>query len=171
MSADKIWYLLTALTIIFALAVILVRNPMYSVLCLVLTFLCLSCHYILLNAQFLAVVNLIVYAGAIMVLFLFVVMFLNLREYREETKSNLQKVAAFVVGIAILGAIVMAVRRLQYPMPSPEQFNVRTGYVEVLGETLFMDYLLPFELVTILFFVAMVGAVMLGKREKGERHF
>ncbi len=170
-TADKIWYILTALTLISALAVILVRNPMYSVLSLVLTFFLLSCHYFLLNAQFLGVVNMIVYAGAIMVLFLFVVMFLNLREYREETKNNLTKIGAFVMGLAILGAIIASIRRLQYPMPSNDQFNVTTGYVETLGDLLFRDYLLPFELVTVLFFIAMVGAIIIGKREKGERHF
>ncbi len=170
-TADITWYILTALTLISALAVILVRNPMYSVLSLVLTFFLLSFHYFLLNAQFLAVVNMIVYAGAIMVLFLFVVMFLNLRNYEEETKNTFTKIGAFIVGFAILGAIIASIRRLQYPMPPSDQFNVKTGYVETLGEMLFRDYLLPFELVTVLFFIAMVGAIIIGKREKGERHF
>ncbi len=75
------------------------------------------------------------------------------------------------MGLAILGAIIASIRRLQYPMPSNDQFNVTTGYVETLGDLLFRDYLLPFELVTVLFFIAMVGAIIIGKREKGERHF
>ncbi|MFT4033538.1 MAG: NADH-quinone oxidoreductase subunit J [Siphonobacter sp.] len=166
-----VWYLLTALTIGAALMVILVKNPIHSVLSLVLTFFCLSAHYVLLNAQFLAVVNIIVYAGAIMVLFLFVIMFLNLREYTEEKKSNLMKLGAAVVGGITLVAIVASVRKIQLPRPNIGSFRTNTGFVEVLGEVLFRDYLLPFELVTVLFFIAMVGAVMLGKREKGERHF
>ncbi|MBO9636659.1 MAG: NADH-quinone oxidoreductase subunit J [Siphonobacter aquaeclarae] len=164
-----VWYLLTAVTILAALLVVLAKNPIHSVLSLVVTFFCLSAHYVLLNAQFLAVVNIIVYAGAIMVLFLFVIMFLNLREYTEETKSNFAKLGAAIVGGVTLVAIIAALKKVQYPMPM--RYDVRTGFVETLGEVLFRDYLLPFELVTVLFFVAMVGAVMLGKREKGERHF
>ena len=78
--------------------VVVSRNPIHSVLYLILTFFTLSGHYILLNAQFLAAVNIIVYAGAIMVLFLFVIMFLNMKQDQEEAKTNLTKIAATIVG-------------------------------------------------------------------------
>lgn len=171
MNITYFWYFLTALTLLSALMVVSVKNPIHSVLYLILTFFCLSAHYVLLNAQFLAVVNIIVYAGAIMVLFLFVIMFLNLREYTEETKGNLTKIAAVVLGGTLFVTMIAAMRKVQLPPPAEGAYVQNTGFVESLGQVLFREYLLPFELVTVLFFIAMVGAVMLGKREAGERHF
>jgi NADH-quinone oxidoreductase subunit J len=171
MKVDYIWYFLTFLTLVSAIMVVVVRNPVHSVLYLILTFFTLSAHYVLLNAQFLAAVNIIVYAGAIMVLFLFVIMFLNLREYSAESKTNLVKLGAAVLGGVLLVLLVAAMRNTQLPPVNPQEYNSQIGMVESLGKVLFRDYLLPFELVTVLFFVAMVGAVMLGKREAGERNF
>jgi NADH-quinone oxidoreductase subunit J len=171
MKVDYIWYFLTFLTLVSAIMVVVVRNPVHSVLYLILTFFTLSAHYVLLNAQFLAAVNIIVYAGAIMVLFLFVIMFLNLREYSAESKTNLVKLGAAVLGGVLLVMLVAAMRNTQLPPVNPQGYNSQIGMVESLGKVLFRDYLLPFELVTVLFFVAMVGAVMLGKREAGERNF
>ncbi len=171
MKVDYIWYFLTFLTLVSAIMVVVVRNPVHSVLYLILTFFTISAHYVLLNAQFLAAVNIIVYAGAIMVLFLFVIMFLNLREYTAESKTNLVKLGAAVLGGVVLVLMVAAMRTAQLPPVNPATYNSQVGMVESLGKVLFRDYLLPFELVTVLFFVAMVGAVMLGKREAGERNF
>lgn len=171
MKVDYIWYFLTFLTLVSAIMVVVVRNPVHSVLYLILTFFTISAHYVLLNAQFLAAVNIIVYAGAIMVLFLFVIMFLNLREYSAESKTNLVKLGAAVLGGVLLVLLVAAMRTAQFQPANPQGYNSQVGMVESLGKVLFRDYLLPFELVTVLFFVAMVGAVMLGKREAGERNF
>ncbi|MCY7349822.1 MAG: NADH-quinone oxidoreductase subunit J [Cytophagaceae bacterium] len=171
MNVNYIWYFLTFLTLVSAIMVVVVRNPIHSVLYLILTFFCISAHYVLLNAQFLAAVNVIVYAGAIMVLFLFVIMFLNLREYTAESKTNLVKLGAAVLGGVLLVIIVAALRSMQIEPLNKATYNSQVGMVESLGKVLFRDYLLPFELITVLFFVAMVGAVMLGKRETGERNF
>jgi NADH-quinone oxidoreductase subunit J len=151
--------------------VVVSRNPIHSVLYLILTFFTLSGHYILLNAQFLAAVNIIVYAGAIMVLFLFVIMFLNMKQDHEESKTNLTKVAATIVGGTVFVILFGAYRKSIIPSYNPDQFDSQIGMIENLGHLLFRDYLLPFELVSILLLVSMVGAVMLGKREIGERHF
>jgi len=151
--------------------VILSRNPIHSVLYLILTFFTLSGHYILLNAQFLAAVNIIVYAGAIMVLFLFVIMFLNMKQDHEEAKTNLTKIAATIVGGTVFVILFGAYRKSLIPSYNPQDFDSQVGMIENLGALLFRDYLLPFELASILLLVAMVGAVMLGKREIGERHF
>ncbi len=151
--------------------VVVSRNPIHSVLYLILTFFTLSGHYILLNAQFLAAVNIIVYAGAIMVLFLFVIMFLNMKQDHEESKTNLTKVAATIVGGTVFVILFGAYRKSVIPSYNPDQFDSQVGMIENLGHLLFRDYLLPFELASILLLVAMVGAVMLGKREIGERHF
>jgi NADH-quinone oxidoreductase subunit J len=165
------FYALTLLTLISALWVVTARNPIHSVLALIATFFLLSAHYLLLNAQFVAVVNIIVYAGAIMVLFLFTIMFLNLREDDAEAKTNLTKIAAMVVG----GTLMVLLLRIFIAAPSgtfnPVSFDSGTGLVENLGKVLYSDYLLPFELASVLFLVAMVGAVLLGKREVGDRHF
>jgi len=165
------FYFLSFLTILSALMVILSRNPIHSVLYLILTFFTLSGHYILLNAQFLAAVNIIVYAGAIMVLFLFVIMFLNMKQDNEESKTNLTKVAATIVGGTVFVILFGAYRKSVIPSYNPDTFDSQVGMIESLGRLLFRDYLLPFELASILLLVAMVGAVMLGKREIGERHF
>jgi NADH-quinone oxidoreductase subunit J len=151
--------------------VVLAKNPIHSVLYLVFTFFCISGHYVLLNAQFLMAVNIIVYAGAIMVLFLFVIMMFDLRKNQPESKSNLTKLAGSVVAGSLLVVLIALVRQNNMVPPRSEGFVSQTGMVETLGKVLYSEYLLPFELVSILFFVAMVGAVLLGKREAGERNF
>ena len=163
------WYFLTALTLLSALMVILSKNPIHSVLYLVFTFFCISGHYVLLNAQFLMVVNIIVYAGAIMVLFLFVIMMLDLRKNLPDSKSYLTKIAGVITGGTLM-VILFAILRKNEFAPNPTA-DSQIGMVGNLGKVLFNEYLLPFELISILFFVAMVGAVMLGKREAGERNF
>jgi NADH-quinone oxidoreductase subunit J len=112
-----------------------------------------------------------VYAGAIMVLFLFVIMFLNLRQEDEEAKTNIVKIAATIVG-GTLGVIMVGVlRKSQFGTYNPYEFDSQVGMVENLGSILYNDYLLPFELASVLFLIAMIGAVMLGRREAGDRHF
>lgn len=168
---DKLFYFLTFVTLLCALMVVVVRNPVYSVLYLILTFFSLSGHYILLNAQFLAAVNIIVYAGAIMVLFLFVIMFLNLNSETEVSKGSLIKFAAAVAGGMLLVLMVATLKSANVGTYDAANFNSQVGMVKNLGLVLFQDYLIPFELASVLFLVAMVGAVMLGKREAGEPNF
>jgi NADH-quinone oxidoreductase subunit J len=171
MEISNIWYFLSGLTLLSALMVVLAKNPIHSVLYLVFTFFCISGHYVLLNAQFLMAVNIIVYAGAIMVLFLFVIMMFDLRKNQPESKSNLTKLAGSVVAGSLLVVLIALIRQNNFMTPKSEGFISQTGMVENLGKVLYSEYLLPFELVSILFFVAMVGAVLLGKREAGERNF
>jgi NADH-quinone oxidoreductase subunit J len=151
--------------------VVTARNPIHSVLALITVFFALSGQYILLNAQFLAIVNIIVYAGAIMVLFLFVVMFLNLRKDAEQPQPLLSYLSAVGAGGILLLVMVSVLSKAEAIHAKKEGFNASIGLVETLGKVLYKEYLLPFELASILFLAAMVGAVMLGKRETGERHF
>jgi NADH-quinone oxidoreductase subunit J len=171
MEVSNIWYFLSGLTLLSALMVVLAKNPIHSVLYLVFTFFCISGHYVLLNAQFLMAVNIIVYAGAIMVLFLFVIMMFDLRKNQPESKSNLTKLAGSVVAGSLLVVLIALVRQNNFQTPQADGFVSQTGMVDNLGKVLYSEYLLPFELVSILFFVAMVGGVLLGKREAGERNF
>lgn len=163
MMTTYLFYLLSFLAIMFAVMVVLSKNPVHSVLYLVLTFFTIAGHYVLLNAQFLAAVHIIVYAGAIMVLFLFVIMLLNLNKETEPHKSIWLKTSAAIASGLLLVVLVGSLKGAETIVPS-NAFNPNIGLIEKLGKTLFNEFLLPFEVASILLLVAMVGAVMLGKR-------
>ena len=143
--------------------VVFSKNPVHSVLWLIMVFMAITGHYIIMNAQFLAIVNMIVYAGAIMVLFLFVIMLLNLNTQSEPHKSTWLKFAAAITS-GLLLVILVGTLKGSETMVMPVG-NPNAGLIKNLGNTLFKDFLLPFEVSSILFLVAMVGAVMLGKKE------
>jgi len=128
-------------------------------------FFAITGHYILLNAQFLAIVNLIVYAGAIMVLFLFVIMLMNMNTDTEPRKKKWLKFAGAFSGGCLLLVMVAALKEadLQNRMAQTNQGEI--GLIKNLGMTLFKDYVVPFEISSVLFLSAMVGAVVLGKKE------
>ncbi len=161
--SQYIFYFLSFLAILSALMVVISKNPVHSVLYLIITFFAIAGHYVLLNAQFLAAVHIIVYAGAIMVLFLYVIMMLNLNAEVEPHKSAIQKIAATVAGGILMVVLVGALRNtsLNYSTPASND----AGLIKNLGHSLFNDFALPFEVSSILFLAAMVGAVMLGKKE------
>lgn len=163
MITQYLFYLLSFLALMFASMVVITKNPVNSVLYLVLTFFAIAGHYVLLNAQFLAVVHIIVYAGAIMVLFLFVIMLLNLNKETEPGKSVWLKASAAVASGLLLVVFVGAFKGAAVAQAT-NPFNANIGLIENLGQTLFKEFLLPFELASILLLSAMVGAVMLGKK-------
>jgi NADH-quinone oxidoreductase subunit J len=134
------------------------------VLYLIVTFFTFTIHYILLNAQFLAIVNFIVYMGAIMVLFLFVLMLLNLNEETEPLKPTLLKVMGVVAGMCLLVTLAGSLKALSISEPVVLQ-NANLGLVKNLGKVLFNQFLLPFEISSLLLLSAMVGAVLLAKKE------
>jgi len=160
----SLFYFIAFLSIFFAVMVISTKNPVHSVLYLVITFFTFTVHYILLNAQFLAVVNFIVYMGAIMVLFLFVLMLLNLNKETEPMKSVLVKVIGTIAGMCLLVTIAGSVKVLEISNPLILK-NPEIGLVDSLGKVLFKEFLLPFEISSILLLTAMVGAVLLAKKE------
>lgn len=159
-----IFYFLSFLAVISALMVVFSKNPVYSVLYLIVTFFSIAGHYVLLNAQFLAAVHVIVYAGAIMVLFLYVIMMLNLNRVTEPQKPILTKFAAVIAGGIFLVVLVGALKGAD-TMVITGEINPEAGLIKNLGKVLYNQYLLPFEISSILFLTAMVGAVMLGKNE------
>jgi NADH-quinone oxidoreductase subunit J len=144
--------------------VVFSRNPVNSVLYLVMTFFCIAGHYLLMNAQFLAIVHIVVYAGAIMVLFLFVIMLMNLNHDTEPKSKWLPKTIAIIAGGMMLFVLVGSLK-------GTEQLNLSSygasqiGTVKNLGKVLFSEFLFPFEIASILLLAAMVGAIMIGKRE------
>ena len=163
----NVFYFLSFVSILSALMVVFSKNPIHSVLYLIITFFCIAGHYVLLNAEFLAIVHVIVYAGAIMVLFLYVIMMLNLNEESEPHKSTLLKVAATICAGLLIVVLLGSLKGTELMMEQ-QATDTTTGMVENLGQVMFNDFLLPFEITSILLLAAMVGAIMLGKSETSE---
>ncbi len=162
-----VFVLLALLSIVGALGVVLWKNAIYSALSLVGTLLALACLFVTLEAQFLASVQVIVYAGAIMVLFLFVIMLLN-AQYPSDELDPLEWVApaAIAGGVVLAGAI--GYTAFLYKAPKVLETAAKAlqgGAPGPIGETLFTKFLLPFEAVSLLLIIAVVGAVALVKPE------
>lgn len=162
---EILFWFLSALAIAAAAGVVLSKSPIYSVLSLIVVFFAISGHYILMNAQFLAIVNIIVYAGAIMVLFLFVIMLMNLNADAEPAKNIYLKVAGVIAGMCLLIVIVAALNKSAEIKISLTRGS-DIGLIKNLGRTLFNNYLIPFEISSVLFLSAMVGAVVIGKKDE-----
>jgi len=148
-----------------AIMVVISKNPVHSVLWLVVTFFAISGHYLLLNAQFLFIVNLIVYAGAIMVLFLFVIMLINLNSDTEPKKNKWLKLAGIVAGGCLMLVLVAALKEAEKKGAIAQYNSGNIGLIKNLGQVLYTDYVVPFEISSVLFLSAMVGAVVIGKRD------
>jgi len=153
-----------SLAVACGLMVILHRNPVTSALFLVLAFCSLAGLYLLLQAEFLAMVQVIVYAGAIMVLFLFVIMYLNLkRDMEDGVPFGLRRGVGWLLGLLLLveGAMLLAPRWA--PGPASLETPPAVGNTAAIGQVLYTRYLFPFEVTSILLIVAIVGAVVIGK--------
>ncbi|CAN5360227.1 NADH-quinone oxidoreductase subunit J [soil metagenome] len=162
---EILFYFLSALAILAAIGVIACKSPVYSVLCLIVVFFAISGHYILMNAQFLAIVNIIVYAGAIMVLFLFVIMLMNLNSEAEPPKNRYLKFAGLISGLCLMIVFVAALNdsaRMEETLAK----GTDVGLIKNLGKTLFNQYVVPFEISSVLFLSAMIGAVVIGKKDE-----
>jgi NADH-quinone oxidoreductase subunit J len=164
-----LFYVFAAVAILASLLVIGQRNPIYSVLLLIASFGALSGLYVLLDAPFVAVIQIVVYAGAIMVLFLFVVMLLNAphedTEYDERVHPLLRPGPmrfGAALAVALLAELVWAFTRGADSGGFP---GASVSSVAAIGQSLFTDYAFPFEVTSILILVAMVGAVVLARRE------
>lgn len=166
---SAIFYLLALAIVGTALLVIFQRNPVVSAIYLIITFFCLAGVYLLLQAEFIAIIQVLVYAGAIMVLFLFVIMLLNLeKEKRFLTPRRMTLILGILLGAVLLFQMGVIFRFVWIDSPSgpfpPEKVSA-LGNTEVLARLLFTDFLLPFEITSILLLVAIIGAIVLAKRE------
>ena len=172
-SEQLAFYALAAVTVLGSLFVIIQRNPIYSVLALVAAFFGLSGLYVLLDAPFVAIVQIIIYAGAIMVLFLFVVMLLNVpREDAAEWDRTHPLYRPWPMRIGALLAVLL-IAQLGWALWRTPAINDGIGVqspgvsdVAQLGRVLFTDYMFAFEVTSILILVAMVGAVVLARKEE-----
>jgi NADH-quinone oxidoreductase subunit J len=165
-TTEILFFFLSALAIFSAVMVLVSKNPVHSVLWLIAVFFAISGHYILMNAQFLAIVNLIVYAGAIMVLFLFVIMLMNLNTETEPQKHIWMKLAGAISGGCFLLMLVSLVRQsMELGGRKVLMADGNIGLIKELGKSLFSTYVVPFEITSVLFLSAMVGAVVIGKKD------
>jgi NADH-quinone oxidoreductase subunit J len=161
------FFVVAAVAVICSLLVVTCKNPINSALALVMTFFCLATFYVMLDAPFMAVTQVIVYAGAIMVLIVFVIMLLNVKA--ETVKPNTHGVLAgtcvglftlfLTVWFLVKGSLTGATGHMDQAQ------IVRTGHIEIIGKALFTDFLLPFEITSILLLVAIIGAVILAKKK------
>jgi len=164
-TLEILFFALSALAIISAVMVLISKNPIHSVLWLILVFFAISGHYILLNAQFLAIVNIIVYAGAIMVLFLFVMMLMNVKKDNEPQKQLWVKLIGVIAGGSFLTLLIALVKQnTSFQGRDVLLKDGSIGLIHPLGQALFTDYVVPFEISSVLFLSAMVGAVIIGKK-------
>lgn len=158
------------ISVVTGIGVVFARNAVYSALLLVANFFCLAAFYVMLNAQFLAAVQITVYAGAIMVLFVFVIMLLSpASEQGVLRRMRRQGLIAIPLALVFMAQVVFVlVAGTMSPAQGPyslEKINEAGGSVQAVGRLLFTDYLLPFEVTSLLLVIALVGAIMLGKRK------
>jgi len=158
--------LFSLMAIASAIVMISHKNPVYSAVFLIVTFFSIAGMYFLLDAPFLGIVQIIVYAGAIMVLFLFVIMLLNIgEETRLPVGRYRQTIIAVLFAVLLLLPLVVIIWS-GWSMLSPSLNANQTGTVEQLGTLLFSKYLYPFEIASLLLLVGIVGAIILGRKKK-----
>lgn len=166
-----IFIFLALMAVASALAMIISRNTVNSALFLVLNMVALAGIYLILQAQFLAVIQVLVYAGAIMVLFLFVIMLLNLdAEESLFSKLRIKYFVAFIFGVAVLAQILYSIGSVSQMLPEISPKMAQIGTVEAVGQVLFTDYLLPFEMTAILLTAAIVGALLIAQHKISPIH-
>ncbi len=167
MSAILITFCVLAfITVLTAFLTVFSRNPIHSAIYLVICFFSIAGHYFLLNSQFLAMVHIIVYSGAIMILFLFTIMLMNLNEKHEVHRPRITRLGA-IVSFLLVCAVLIAIFINSKPIvgqydSTGEDFQS----IKVLGKVLLNEYMVPFEFASILLLVAMIGTVLLSKKEK-----
>lgn len=168
MAQALVFYILSAFILGFAVLVITARNTVHSVLFLVVNFLFVAALYVLLGAQFLAVIQVLVYAGGIVVLYLFVVMLVNLKRLPEQHSDPHRRTRFGLVLSLVVLLELGGIAYLEYggqPLPPPPAQVLSPNNVEQVGYALYTDYLIPFEVASMLLLVAMIGAIVLAKRE------
>jgi len=170
-GADLLFYLFAALALAGALGVVTLRNPMYGAISLLLTFLAIAALFLLRHAEFLGMVQIFVYGGGIMVLFLFVIMLVNLHRLPEIKLFGGQSPLAGVLAVLLLAFFGYFLVRFQWdpPLMQPKAFDTvqtqQLGNSQAVAWNLYTQNLLPFEIASIFLLIAMIGAVVLGRKQ------
>lgn len=160
--SDILFFIFSALALICGVMILVSRNPVNSAMFLVLTIASLAGLFVLLEAFFLAAIQILVYAGAVMVLFLFVIMLLDLK-VEERRKIKIAGIAGAVIAVGTIAAVFFKALG-GTPLNATRDPQFQAGTLE-LGQLLFTSYLLPFEIVSVLLLVAMVGVILLSKKD------
>jgi NADH-quinone oxidoreductase subunit J len=159
---------LSAITLLTAFLTIFSKNPIHSAIYLVICFFSIAGHYLLLNAQFLAIVHVIVYSGAIMILLLFTIMLMNLNQEDEVHKPRFTRLGA-IVSFCLVCLVLIKIFIDSKPIVEYDYTGEDYQSIKVLGKALLNEYMVPFEFASILLLVAMIGSVLLSKKEKLEK--
>lgn len=160
-----IFYILSAITLGSALLTVLSKHPVHSAVYMIVCFFSIAGHFLMLNSQFLSVVHIIVYTGAIMILLLFTLMLMNLNEEHEPKKQIASRIAA-VLSACLFAIVLLAALISGNMIESNPLSNTDFQSVKVIGQVLLNEYLIPFEFASILLIASMIGAVLVSKREK-----
>ena len=160
-----IFFVLAGLAVIGALNLVLQKHPIHSALSLIVVMVCLAGLYLLMGAEFVAAVQIIVYGGAIMVLFIFVIMLLNAGEEERTDFSKLAKIAGLPLALALTASVAAAVVKPAAALPNATQGAIPKA-TEQISSMLFKEFVYPFELTSFLILVAIMGALVLAQREK-----
>ncbi|EHQ42736.1 MULTISPECIES: NADH-quinone oxidoreductase subunit J family protein [Myroides] len=167
---EILFYILSTITLGSAALTLLSKNPIHSALWLVVSFFSIAGHYILLNSQFLGMIHIMVYSGAIMILMLFTIMLMNLNISHEVSKPLVSKVVA-TIAFCLVGLLLLSITlrgnqayELQYASHGQDFQSVH-----VLGKVLLNEYVVPFEMIAVLLLLAMIGAVLISKKDKSEK--
>jgi NADH-quinone oxidoreductase subunit J len=166
---NKFIFIYFALVIIVsALLTITRRNPVHSIMFMLLLFFHIAGIFVLLHAEFIAAVQLIVYAGAILILYLFVVMLLNVDKERSAARANRFWPSMIAFGVMLAGEIMLLIARGSFPAEAGQPMLLAGSGVKELGIVLYQKYLVPFEIASVILLVGLVGAVMLAKKHEKE---
>lgn len=170
-GAELVFYLLSTVAVLMAAGVILARNPVHSALFLVISFLNVAGIYVMLGAEFLAAVQIIVYTGAILVVFVFVIMLVRPEDLGElRSGSPIQTVLAWILGLGLFAeiAVVISTGILtgQRGPHTPAEIAAAGGNTQAIGRILYSQYLLPFEVASLVLLVAVIAAIVLGVPER-----
>jgi len=158
------FYIFASITVLMVVMMIFQKNPISSAVCLVVSFFSLAALYATLSAHFVAILQILIYAGAIMVLFIFVIMLLNLKKDElTREKFNLNRFGVVILGLGLFA--FFAIEFLKIPTVAFPKINADFGTAQSVGKLMFSEYVVPFEMIGILLLVGIVGAVLLGRRE------
>jgi len=161
-----LFFLLAAVSVGAVLGMILSKNQAHNALYIILAFVCLAGLFALLDAPFIAVIQIIIYAGAVMVLFIFVIMMINLKEGVPPERKRWTIFLAFIIGIVLAIELILALQGAL--SPSPTVASEELANPTNLGRLLFTDYLYPFEITSVLIIAVLVGAIVLVKKKEKE---
>ncbi len=165
---EALFYVFSFIAIFSALMVVTMRNPLTSALYLVLCFFALAGFYVILDMQFLAAMQILVYAGAIMVLVVLVIMLLNISRIKNIGSDLHQKIIGGLISLILFAEIVLYIINGAQKKPTgifTRALIKKIGNTQIIGEFLFTEYMLPFEIASILLFVAIIGAYLFAKKK------